>query len=85
VLSVEGVQAASVRCDCPFLARNVCTVHAIKPLGCRVYFCDRSAQQWQENLSESALADIRTIHDRFAIPYRYAEWRELLAHLAGQP
>lgn len=82
VLSVQGVRAARARGDCPFLARNVCTVHAIKPLGCRVYFCDRSAQQWQEDLSESALAEIRAIHDRFAIPYRYAEWRDMLAQLS---
>jgi Fe-S-cluster containining protein len=82
VLTIASVDASRERGDCPFLANNLCTAHAMKPLGCRIYFCDRSAQRWQEDLSERALADIRAIHDRFAIPYRYAEWRTMLAHLA---
>lgn len=64
---------------CPYQVRNLCSVHEIKPLGCRVYFCDRSAQRWQEELSERLLADIRAIHDRHGIAYRYGEWRAMLA------
>jgi hypothetical protein len=54
-------------------------VHAIRPLGCRIYFCDRSAQDWQHELSERLIADIRGLHDRHGVEYRYAEWRGLLA------
>lgn len=63
---------------CPFQLANLCSVHEIKPLGCRVYFCDKSAQQWQQDLSERLLAEVRAIHDRFGVPYRYGEWRGLL-------
>lgn len=69
---------AHARGGCPFQLRHLCGVHTIKPLGCRVYFCDRSAQQWQIDLSERLLADIRALHDAHHVEYRYAEWRSLL-------
>jgi Fe-S-cluster containining protein len=78
-LTPDALSAALARGGCPFQLANLCGIHAIKPLGCRVYFCDRSAQQWQEELSESMLAQIRAIHARHAIEYRYAEWCRMLA------
>lgn len=75
---IADLDAALARGGCPFQVANLCGVHAIKPLGCRVYFCDKSAQQWQQDLSEQLLAEIRSLHDRFAIEYRYGEWREML-------
>jgi Fe-S-cluster containining protein len=63
---------------CPFQSANLCTVHTIKPLGCRVYFCDRSAQEWQQELSERLLSRVRAIHEEFGIEYRYGEWRSML-------
>ncbi len=63
---------------CPFQVDKLCTVHAIRPMGCRVYFCDKTAQHWQHDLSEELLAEIRVLHDSSAIEYRYAEWRWLL-------
>lgn len=77
--AIEGARAAG---GCPFQVRNLCGAHAAKPLGCRVYFCDRGAQSWQRSLSEAALRDIRSIHERHDIPYRYGEWRDMLALLA---
>ncbi len=68
---------------CPFQDGNLCGVHEIKPLGCRVYFCDKSAQGWQQELSERLLADIRAIHTRHGIEYRYGEWRGMLTEVRG--
>ncbi|MBX3404962.1 MAG: YkgJ family cysteine cluster protein [Phycisphaeraceae bacterium] len=68
---------------CPFQSGNLCGVHEIKPLGCRVYFCDRSAQQWQNDLNERLLAEVRAIHDRHGVEYRYGEWRAMLAAFAA--
>lgn len=82
-LALADIHAARARGDCPFLDRNLCGVHAIKPLGCRAYFCDRSAQDWQQALSERGLARLRTLHDRHDIPYRYGEWREMLEIVVG--
>lgn len=68
---------------CPLMEGHLCGAHTIKPLGCRVYFCDRDAQEWQHRLSEHALNQIRRIHDEGGIPYEYAEWRFLLRRISG--
>jgi Fe-S-cluster containining protein len=77
-LTPDSLAHARSTGGCPFQLNNLCTIHATKPLSCRLYFCDRSAQQWQHDLSERLLAELRTLHDRHAIDYRYAEWRDLL-------
>lgn len=79
VLSTATLVSARVSGGCPFQVKNLCGIHAIKPLGCRVYFCDRSAKQWQEELSEATLAQVRSLHNRYGIEYRYGEWRQMLA------
>ncbi len=68
---------------CPLLDGHLCGAHAIKPLGCRVYFCDRTAQAWQQDLSERALEMIRAIHDRHRVEYRYGEWSAMLRAFAA--
>lgn len=80
---VTPLAGASGSDGCRFQVGNLCTVHGIKPLGCRVYFCDASAQEWQQRLSEHGLAQIRGIHDRRGIEYRYGEWRMMLGALMG--
>lgn len=77
-LSRSAIEVARGEGGCPFQIGNLCGIHAIKPLGCRVYFCDRSAQRWQEELSEKLLADIREVHEKFGVEYRYGEWRGML-------
>lgn len=77
-LDAPAIHDARSRGGCPFQVLNLCGVHAIKPLGCRVYFCDRSAQAWQQELSERALARIKALHETRAIEYRYGEWRAML-------
>jgi Fe-S-cluster containining protein len=80
-LTSDAVARARVRGDCPFLVDNACSVHESKPLACRVYFCDREAQEWQHELTEELQRELRALHDRLGIPYRYAEWRDLLEML----
>lgn len=77
-LSLPVLDNAISRGGCPFQIGHLCGMHAIKPLGCRVYFCDRTAQDWQHELSERLLADIRAIHEAHGIDYRYGEWRGML-------
>ncbi len=82
-LTIIDVERARQAGGCPFQERNLCGVHAIRPFGCRVYFCDRSAQEWQFDLSERGLTAIRALHDRHEIAYAYADWRVLLEAMAG--
>jgi len=76
-----ALDGAVARGGCPFQAANLCGVHHTKPLACRVYFCDRSAQEWQRDLSERMHERVRALHADHAIEYRYAEWRSLLSVL----
>ncbi len=68
--------------NCLFQRANLCSVHTIKPLACRLYFCDRTAQSWQNETLEILIADLRALHDEESIPYHYAEWRAMLAMFA---
>lgn len=78
------IEAAEARGDCPFLDGHLCGIHAIKPLACRTYFCDRSATAWHRELSEAMHGRIREIHARLGVPYRYQEWRSLLRMFASR-
>ena len=49
----------------------------------RAYFCDPRAAGWQEELSERMIARLRSLHDAHGIPYRYGEWRTMLAHFVA--
>lgn len=73
-----ALQQARAAGGCPFQHANLCSVHTIKPLGCRIYFCDRSAQTWQNDLTERLLADLRQLHDTHRITYHYGEWHATL-------
>lgn len=64
---------------CPFQVSKMCGVHALRPLGCRVYYCDPTAQDWQSTVYEGYLDDLRLLHDQRGLPYRYMEWRVGLA------
>lgn len=81
-LLIADVERARAAGGCPFQERNLCGVHPVRPLGCRVYFCDRTAQEWQHDLTERGMARIRELHDRHGIVYVYAEWRALLEAMA---
>jgi Fe-S-cluster containining protein len=80
----EDLEGALRRGGCPFQVRNLCGVHGIKPLGCRVYFCDKSAEAWQQELTERLLGELRALHDRHGVEYRYGEWRGMLGMFGGK-
>jgi Fe-S-cluster containining protein len=77
-LTRDALAEARARGGCPFQSGTLCSVHDIKPLACRVYFCDETAQDWMHATSERMLKELRALHDRHHLEYRYAEWRGLL-------
>lgn len=80
----ESVAAAKERGDCPFLLDGrICGAHIERPLGCRIFFCDRTAREWQQDLYARTHRDLVELHERFAVPYRYGEWRVMLAKVCG--
>lgn len=75
-----AIAEARARGDCPFLLEGRrCGAHVERPLGCRIYFCDRAARTWQEDLYQRTHDALRGLHERHEIPYRYGEWRGMLA------
>ncbi len=70
---------------CPYQADRRCTVHAIRPLGCRVFFCQEGTQDWQQVLYEHYLNELRELHRRHDIAYRYADWLALLDEVPDWP
>lgn len=82
--TMAQIAKARERGGCPFQQKNLCSVHEIKPLGCRTYFCDKSAQRWQEELTEEMHGRIRAIHDRHGLEYRYGEWRAMLESMIAE-
>jgi len=67
--------------SCPFQAGRVCTVHTIRPMGCRLFFCDSSSNDWQHDQYEKFHADLKRLHESLAVPYFYVEWRAALSQL----
>ncbi|MFI5380752.1 MAG: hypothetical protein ACHRHE_15745 [Tepidisphaerales bacterium] len=84
----DGTEAPADSGDgrgCPFQAGKLCGVHPIRPFGCRIYFCDATAQEWQQEQYAHFHARLRRLHDELAVPYFYVEWRQALTDLAANP
>ncbi|MCC6579178.1 MAG: hypothetical protein IT440_01965 [Phycisphaeraceae bacterium] len=67
---------------CPYQRDKLCTIHEDRPMGCRVFFCQQSAQAWQPDVYERHLTRLRRLHDEHGIPYRYMEWLAALQESA---
>lgn len=63
---------------CPHAIAGTCHARHRRPLGCRVFYCDPAAQFWQGPLTEEMLVRLRDLHQRFDVPYFYADWLAVL-------
>ena len=68
---------------CPFQVNRLCSVHTIRPMGCRIFFCQHGTEQWQHELYERHLGQLRALHDEHSLPYCYMEWRTALREALG--
>ena len=70
---------------CPYQepGTNLCTVHTIRPFGCRMFFCDATATDWQNAEYERVHAELKALHAALDVPYFYVEWRAALAALGA--
>jgi hypothetical protein len=66
---------------CPYQVDGLCGARVSRPLGCRVFFCESAGKGWQEQLTESALGELRRMHQQFDVPYAYVEWLGALAEI----
>ena len=77
------VSRLDVKAPCAFQVNSLCTTHATRPLGCRIYFCQRGTEEWQHEVYETFQKRLRALHDAHALPYRYMEWRAGLMEAKG--
>ena len=57
---------------CPYNIDGKCSVHEHRFAGCRIFCCSGDAD-FQSEMSEAALARLKSICTEFRIPYRYAD------------
>ena len=70
---------------CPFQQGKLCGVHRIRPFGCRAFFCDPTADQWQQEQYERFHAKLKAMHGALGVPYYYVEWRAGLRAVLDLP
>ena len=70
---------------CVFQLDGLCSVHAIRPFGCRIFFCDETATEWQHEQYERFHSQIKRLHEELAVPYFYVEWRAALREMGIGP
>lgn len=78
----KSIESAQAEGTCPFLEDGLCSVHTIRPFGCRSYFCDPRAE-WQTDFYEQWHARVRELHEELDLPYSYGEWRAMLEILVS--
>ncbi|MEA2736401.1 MAG: hypothetical protein QOE14_2852, partial [Humisphaera sp.] len=74
-------QEEGIRGGCPFQLDGLCSVHTIRPFGCRVFFCDSTSDEWQHQQYERFHGELKRLHEQFGVPYLYVEWRAALQQL----
>jgi Fe-S-cluster containining protein len=74
-----SLQQAVSSPNCPYQINGLCSAHAIRPLGCRVFFCEEGTEAWQQDTTERFLDRLKALHEEHDLPYAYMEWRTGLA------
>ncbi|MEP0844685.1 MAG: hypothetical protein HRF43_18450, partial [Phycisphaerae bacterium] len=67
---------------CPHAVGRRCQVRDRRPLGCRVFYCDPHARDWQGPFTEQCLQELKRLHWELAVPYCYVDWMTVLRTLA---
>lgn len=72
------------RSHCPYQQEGQCTARDGRPTGCRIFFCDPTAQDWQPELTERTLTNLADLGTRFGLEYVYLEWTDALRQLGDR-
>lgn len=64
---------------CPYQQAGRCTAREHRPLGCRIFFCDENARDWQGPEYERLLDRLKHLGRQFDMAYRYREWLSALS------
>jgi len=69
---------------CPYQVDERCTARPRRPLGCRAFFCQVRPGDDPDRY-ERPHGQVRRLHERHGVPYRYVELTDALVELAPAP
>ena len=78
-ISLKQLVESPLQDGCPYQIDGLCSVHSVRPLGCRIYFCEEGTDAWQQDKTELFLDRLKQLHVEEGLPYQYMEWRAGLA------
>ncbi len=78
-ISLQQLSESPLQDACSYQIDGLCSVHTVRPLGCRVYFCEEGTESWQQDQTELFLDRLKQLHIDEGLPYQYMEWRAGLA------
>lgn len=58
--------------SCPFQIDGLCTAREERPLGCRIYFCDPIFESRMQDITESALTQLKQLANEHELAWNYA-------------
>lgn len=71
---------------CPYLADNKCTIREHRPLGCRIFYCQKGWEVTSSDLYEKYLRRIKDLYTANGLEWNYAPMPSLLdKNLQGSP
>ena len=72
VLARHGRPRLTAEGCCGFLVGGCCSIHASRPLGCRVHFCDPAHKAREQDLYHACQQRLRALTDKYGLPWDYA-------------
>lgn len=63
---------------CPHSLDGQCRARDRRPLGCRIFYCDPHARQWQGPMSERRIETLKAMHEAMHVPYMYVDWMAVM-------
>jgi uncharacterized protein len=70
---------------CPWQNKSGCTQRSARPATCRIFYCRGLSTDFQSELTENILLELRSLHQQFSTPYYYADLLDWLPHLPQIP
>lgn len=68
---------------CPHAFDGRCHAREVRPVGCRIFYCDPQTAAWQGPLTETWMGRLRRLHAQLGVPYVYADWMAVLDALSA--
>jgi Fe-S-cluster containining protein len=67
---------------CRFQQDRMCMAHPLRPMGCRLFYCDPRATRPLQTAFEQLHEKLKRLHEELDVPYYYLEWRTALEIIA---